>query len=40
VLIHAAASGVGTAAVQIAKLIGAKVIATASNDAKLKKAQG
>jgi NADPH:quinone reductase-like Zn-dependent oxidoreductase len=39
VLIHAAGSGVGTAAVQIAKLIGAKVIATASTDAKLKKAQ-
>jgi NADPH:quinone reductase-like Zn-dependent oxidoreductase len=39
VLVHAAGSGVGTAAVQIAKLIGAKVIATASSEAKLKKAQ-
>jgi NADPH2:quinone reductase len=35
VLIHAAASGVGTAAVQLAKLWGAKVIATASMDTKL-----
>ncbi|MBI2647513.1 zinc-binding dehydrogenase [Candidatus Woesearchaeota archaeon] len=37
VLIQAAGSGVGTAAVQIAKLAGAKVIATAGNDEKLKK---
>lgn len=39
VLIHAAGSGVGSAAVQIAKLIGARVIATASTAEKLKKAQ-
>ncbi|MBX5482748.1 MAG: zinc-binding dehydrogenase [Myxococcaceae bacterium] len=39
VLVHAAGSGVGSAAVQIAKLIGAKVIATASTDEKLKKAK-
>ena len=35
VLVLAAGSGVGTAAVQIAKLYGARVIATASTDAKL-----
>ena len=34
VLIHGAAGGVGTAAVQIAKAVGAKVIAAASSDAK------
>lgn len=39
VLIHAAGSGVGSAAIQIAKLLGARVIATASSEAKLKKAQ-
>jgi NADPH:quinone reductase-like Zn-dependent oxidoreductase len=39
VLVHAAGSGVGTAAVQIAKLMGAKVIATASSDEKLRRAQ-
>lgn len=39
VLIHAAGSGVGSAAVQIAKVIGAKVIATASTQAKLDKAK-
>jgi NADPH:quinone reductase-like Zn-dependent oxidoreductase len=39
VLIQAAGSGVGSAAVQIAKLLGAKVIATASSDAKLEKAR-
>jgi len=39
VLIHAAGSGVGSAAVQIAKLLGAKVIATASTDEKLAKAK-
>lgn len=38
-LIMAAGSGVGTAAVQIAKLAGAKVIATAGNDEKLDKAK-
>jgi NADPH:quinone reductase-like Zn-dependent oxidoreductase len=35
VLVIAAGSGVGTAAIQIAKLYGARVIATASTDAKL-----
>ena len=35
VLVLAAGSGVGTAAIQIAKLFGARVIATASTDAKL-----
>lgn len=39
VLVHAAGSGVGTAAVQIAKLLGATVIATASSDAKLERAR-
>lgn len=38
VLIHAAGSGVGSAAVQIAKLLGATVIATASTREKLAKA--
>jgi NADPH:quinone reductase-like Zn-dependent oxidoreductase len=38
VLVHAAGSGVGSAAVQIAKLLGARVIATAGSDAKLEKA--
>jgi NADPH2:quinone reductase len=35
VLIHAAAGGVGTAAIQLAKLAGATVIATASSEEKL-----
>ena len=39
VLIHAAGSGVGVAAVQIAKLLGARVIATAGSPAKLEKAR-
>jgi len=39
VLVHAAGSGVGVAAVQIAKLHGARVIATAGSDAKLEKAR-
>ena len=39
VLIQAAASGVGTIAVQLAKLWGARVIATASTDGKLKRVQ-
>lgn len=34
VLIHGAAGGIGMAAIQVAKLFGAKVIATASTDAK------
>ena len=39
VLVIAAGSGVGSAAVQIAKVIGARVIATASSEAKLAKAR-
>jgi NADPH:quinone reductase-like Zn-dependent oxidoreductase len=39
VLIHAAGSGVSSAGIQIAKLLGAHVIATAGSDAKLKKAR-
>jgi NADPH:quinone reductase-like Zn-dependent oxidoreductase len=39
VLVMAAGSGVGSAAVQIAKLHGARVIATASSDEKLSKAR-
>jgi NADPH:quinone reductase-like Zn-dependent oxidoreductase len=39
VLVHSAGSGVGSAAVQIAKLWGAKVIATASTNEKLEKAK-
>lgn len=39
VLIHGAGSGVGVAAIQIAKLFGARVIATASTAAKLDKAK-
>jgi len=39
VLVQAAGSGVGSAAVQICKLLGAKVIATASSEEKLKRAQ-
>ena len=38
-MIQAAGSGVGTAAVQMAKLAGAKIIAAAGNDEKLKKAK-
>lgn len=38
ILILAAGSGVGSAAIQIAKLFGARVIATASKDKKLQKA--
>jgi NADPH:quinone reductase-like Zn-dependent oxidoreductase len=38
VLIHAAGSGVGSVGIQIAKLRGARVIATASSDEKLQKA--
>jgi len=39
VLVHAGGSGVGVAAIQIAKLHGARVIATAGSDAKLKRAR-
>jgi NADPH:quinone reductase-like Zn-dependent oxidoreductase len=39
VLILGAGSGVGTAAIQIAKFLGARVIATASTDEKLEKAR-
>lgn len=39
VLVQAAGSGVGSAAIQIAKLAGARVFATAGSDAKLKLAQ-
>ncbi len=39
VLVQAAGSGVGSAGVQVAKLLGAKVIATAGSEEKLAKAQ-
>ncbi|HEX4620445.1 MAG TPA: alcohol dehydrogenase catalytic domain-containing protein, partial [Myxococcaceae bacterium] len=39
VLVLAAGSGVGSAAIQIARQIGAKVIATAGSDAKLERAR-
>jgi NADPH:quinone reductase-like Zn-dependent oxidoreductase len=39
VLVHAAGSGVGSAAIQIARLFGARVIATAGSDEKLAKAR-
>jgi NADPH:quinone reductase-like Zn-dependent oxidoreductase len=39
VLVHAAGSGVGSIAIQIAKLRGARVITTASSDDKLEKAR-
>lgn len=39
VVVHAAGSGVGSAAIQIAKVLGAKVIATAGSDAKLELAR-
>ncbi len=39
VLVWAAGSGVGSAAIQVAKVLGAKVIATAGNDEKLDKAK-
>lgn len=38
-LVHAAGSGVGSAAIQIGKLLGARVFATASTDEKLTKAR-
>ena len=40
VLVHGAGSGIGVAAIQIAKLHGARVIATASTDDKLERARG
>jgi len=39
VLVHAAGSGVSVAGIQIAKLLGARVIVTAGSDVKLKKAR-
>jgi NADPH:quinone reductase-like Zn-dependent oxidoreductase len=39
ILVHAAGSGVGVAAIQIARLLGARVIATAGSDAKLARAR-
>jgi len=39
ILVWGAGSGVGSAAVQVAKVLGAKVIATAGNDEKLEKAR-
>ncbi|MBI3316885.1 MAG: zinc-binding dehydrogenase [Candidatus Omnitrophica bacterium] len=39
ILIHAAGSGVGSAALQIAKLLGAHVIATVGSDEKIKRAK-
>src|SRR6185369_13019016 len=39
VLVHAAGSGVGSIGIQVAKLRGARVIATASSDDKLAKAK-
>lgn len=39
VVVHGAASGVGSAAIQIAKLFGAEVITTAGSDEKLQKAK-
>ncbi len=39
VLVHAAGSGVGSIAIQVAKLYGARVIATASSEEKLAKAR-
>src|SRR3712207_4388420 len=39
VLIHAAGSGVGSIGIQVAKLRGARVIATAGSDAKLERAR-
>src|SRR5262249_54283439 len=40
VLVHGAGSGVGVASIQIAKLLGAEVIATAYSDEKLVRARG
>ena len=38
ILIHAAGSGVGSAAIQLARLVGANIIVTAGSDGKLEKA--
>ena len=40
VLVNAAGSGVGTAGIQVARLLGARVIASAGSDAKLERALG
>ena len=40
VVVHAAGSGVGIAGIQIARALGARVIATAGSEAKLEKARG
>ena len=40
VLVNAAGSGVGTAGIQVAKLLGARVIASAGSDEKLERARG
>ncbi|MBI4115361.1 MAG: zinc-binding dehydrogenase [Candidatus Omnitrophica bacterium] len=39
ILIHAAGSGIGSAAIQIAKYLGARVIATVGSDEKIKRAK-
>lgn len=39
ILVHAAGSGVGTAAIQFANMIGARIIATASSEVKLARAR-
>lgn len=39
ILIHAGGSGIGSAAIQLAKLVGANIITTASSDDKLARAQ-
>jgi NADPH:quinone reductase-like Zn-dependent oxidoreductase len=39
ILVHAAGSGVGSAAVQVGRLLGARVLATAGSDAKLERAR-
>jgi NADPH:quinone reductase-like Zn-dependent oxidoreductase len=39
VLVHAGGSGIGSAAIQLARLVGANIITTAGSDAKLEKAK-